>query len=104
MSIEIRAAKLEERPAVCDLINLAFDAESHGPSPEDPWDDIGNSHMDPITVLRTQGFSSWTDRLRAWFTSPNGRPTSAGSVSLSASLEWSPRIPTTDAAGTCDGL
>lgn len=47
MSIEIRAAKLEERPAVCDLINLAFDAESHGPSPEDPWDDIGNSHMDP---------------------------------------------------------
>ena len=47
MSIEIRAATQEERPAVCHLVTLAFDTESHGPSLEDPCDNIGDPRLDP---------------------------------------------------------
>lgn len=47
MSIEIRAASIEERPAVCHLINTAFDAESYGPSLEKPLTSLANWHMDP---------------------------------------------------------
>jgi GNAT superfamily N-acetyltransferase len=47
MNVEIRGATQEERSAVCHLIDLAFDAESHGPSLENPCNDIGSSRMDP---------------------------------------------------------
>ena len=47
MSTEIRAARLEERPAVCHLISMAFDAEWYGPSLEQPCKSVGKSHMDP---------------------------------------------------------
>jgi len=47
MSIEIRAARVEEKPAICHLIDLAFDAESHGPSLDNPSKDIDSSSMDP---------------------------------------------------------
>lgn len=47
MSVEVRAAKLEERPAICEVITLAFDAESYGPSLEEPCRSVGKSHMDP---------------------------------------------------------
>lgn len=47
MGIEIRAAKPEERPAVCKLIDMAFDAEDYGPSLNNPCLSVGNAHMDP---------------------------------------------------------
>lgn len=47
MTIETRAAALEERPAVQHLINLAYDAESHGPSLANPCTSVGSSHLDP---------------------------------------------------------
>ena len=43
MGIEIRAAKLNERPEVCHLINLVFDAEGYGPSLADPTESVGYS-------------------------------------------------------------
>ncbi len=47
MGTEIRGARREEAQAVRDLISLAFDAESHGPSLDAPAQDIGSSSMDP---------------------------------------------------------
>jgi len=47
MAIEIRAARLDERPDICGLINLAYDAESYGPSLANPVESVGESHMDP---------------------------------------------------------
>jgi GNAT superfamily N-acetyltransferase len=47
VTIEIRAATREERPAVQDLIDLAFDAESYGPSLANPCTSVGNSEFDP---------------------------------------------------------
>jgi len=47
MCVEIRGAAAEEWPEICDVVNRAFDAESHGPGLDDPWDDVGNSRMDP---------------------------------------------------------
>ena len=47
MGMEIRAARLDERAAVCHLIDIAFDAESYGPSLEHPCECVGKSHMDP---------------------------------------------------------
>ena len=47
MNVEIRAARLEERPTICHLIDLAFDSESYGPSLARPCVSVGNSHLDP---------------------------------------------------------
>jgi GNAT superfamily N-acetyltransferase len=47
VTIEVRGARWEERPAVCHLIDAAFDAESHGPSLTEPCVSVGNSHLDP---------------------------------------------------------
>lgn len=44
---EVRAATLRERPAVCRLIDLAFDAEDYGPSLRDPCAALGSSSEDP---------------------------------------------------------
>lgn len=38
---------MDERPAVCALINLAYDAESYGPSLANPVVCVGDAHMDP---------------------------------------------------------
>ncbi len=46
MGVEVRGARREEAKAVRDLISLAFDAESYGPSLEEPAQDIGSSSMD----------------------------------------------------------
>jgi GNAT superfamily N-acetyltransferase len=45
--IEVRAASLEERTRICRLVNLAYDAESYGPSLADPCRSVGSSHIDP---------------------------------------------------------
>ena len=47
MTVEIRAAALAERPAVQQLVDLAFDAESYGPSVKHPSLSVGQSHLDP---------------------------------------------------------
>jgi GNAT superfamily N-acetyltransferase len=47
MGIEIRAAREQEAEAVRDLIALAFDAETYGPSINDPPRDVGSSSQDP---------------------------------------------------------
>lgn len=47
MTVEIRAAELTERPSVQRLIDLAFDAESYGPSLRAPSLSVGQSHLDP---------------------------------------------------------
>ena len=52
VSIEIRGAQRGERPAICHLIDTAFDAESYGPSLAEPCMSVGNSHLDPHDRLR----------------------------------------------------
>jgi predicted N-acetyltransferase YhbS len=47
MAVEIRAARLDERPDICKLINLAYDAEPYGPGLANPVESVGESHMDP---------------------------------------------------------
>ncbi len=47
VTIEARGARREERPAVCHLIDAAFNAESRGPSLAEPCVPVGNSHLDP---------------------------------------------------------
>src|SRR5512136_824712 len=47
MKLDIRGATLAERPAVQHLINLAYDAESYGPSLTHPCTCVGSSDSDP---------------------------------------------------------
>jgi predicted N-acetyltransferase YhbS len=47
MSIEIRAAREEERPRIAHMIDLAFDAEPYGPGLASPCVHVGHSDMDP---------------------------------------------------------
>ncbi|MBT3268335.1 GNAT family N-acetyltransferase [Candidatus Poribacteria bacterium] len=44
---EIRAATPGERPEICHLIDVAFDAEPHGPSLTSPCTSVGSSAEDP---------------------------------------------------------
>ena len=52
VTIEIRGARRGERPAICHLIDTAFDAESYGPSLAEPCVSVGNSHLDPHDWLQ----------------------------------------------------
>jgi GNAT superfamily N-acetyltransferase len=47
VSIEIRAAREEERPAIAHMIDVAFDAESYGPGLDNPCQHVGHSDLDP---------------------------------------------------------
>jgi GNAT superfamily N-acetyltransferase len=47
VTVEMRPATLAERPAVQHLVDLAYDAESYGPSLASPCLSVGNSHLDP---------------------------------------------------------
>ena len=52
VTVEVRGARRGERPAICHLIDAAFDAESCGPSLAEPCRSVGNSHLDPHDRLR----------------------------------------------------
>ena len=47
MSVEIRAAREEERAGVAHMIDVAFDGESYGPGLKNPCRYVGHSDMDP---------------------------------------------------------
>ena len=47
MSVEIRAARGEERPRIAHMIDLAFEAESYGPGLDHPSQAVGHCDMDP---------------------------------------------------------
>ena len=90
MTVEIRAAALAERPAVQQLVDLAFDAESYGPSLRSPSPSVGQSHLDPYDrpentrVLLVNGEIVTTVHLLARRAYASGATVGVGLISTAA--------------------